>query len=104
MRVLLKRTWFDPQGHRHRRSIPADNPTELDDNLREFLPSDAKVVDDDYKPRTAPKAPDTLSEAADLLGADPERAAAEAASEAEAKADKFKADLAAEKSRKGGKK
>ena len=104
MLVILKRLWFDPLGHRHRRSIPADNPIVLDDSLREFLPNNAKVVDDDYVPSAAPESPETLSEGAMLLGADPDRAAGDSEDIARKKAEDFKRELDAGKKARGKKK
>lgn len=46
MRVVLKRTWFDPSANRHRKSTESE-PTELPNEWREKLPSDARVLDDD---------------------------------------------------------
>lgn len=96
MKVLLKRTWFTPRG-RFRRSVPANRPVEVPDELRKLLPSDAEIVGDDYKEPKPEKVAETLSEAAAQYGADPDRASAEAADAAAEKAEadqKEMADLA----------
>ncbi len=63
MKVLLKRTCF-VDGQRYRQSKPANRPVEMPDHLREFLPTDAVVVGEDYKtPMAEPvKEPETLAE------------------------------------------
>lgn len=62
MKVLLKRACF-VDGQRYRQSVPGNSPVEMPDHLREFLPSDAVVVGDDYKPPVIEtKEPETLAE------------------------------------------
>ena len=119
MRVLLKRTWFSGlgRGRRFKKSVPASHPVEIPDELQEFLPPDAVVVDEGYQEPKPEKPAETLSEVAKAHGADPARAAAEAygkvveaadgnRGEADAdkasKAAKFQADLAAEGKSNGG--
>lgn len=87
MKVLLKRMWFAPEGRRFRLSIPKDNPVEIPDHLRPYLPKDAVVVGDDHEPESEPVSPQTLSEGAAAFGADPDRAAAEALGKIEEEAD-----------------
>ncbi len=106
MKVILKRTFFTPKG-RFRASLTKKGPpVEIPDEYREILPSDAKIVDDDYIAPKIEEGPQTLSEAAKLAGLDMERAVAEDAArvlaeakknELDAKAKKFQDDLAAEK-------
>ncbi len=102
MRVILKRNWFAPGGRRFRKGISASTSVEIPDHLEKNLPSDAKVVDEDYVEPKAPREPDTLSEAAALYGADPDRAAGEAAekvkdlAEQELSAQALQAELATE--------
>ena len=62
MKVLLKRSCF-VDGQRYRQSVPANSAVPMPDHLKGHLPSDAVVVDDDYKPPVVDaKEPETLSE------------------------------------------
>ncbi len=100
MKVILKRGWFAPGGRRFRKGISSSTAVEIPDEFRKLLPSDAKVVGEDYVEPQAPREPDTLSEAAALYGADPDRISVEMAEEVKEKADreesarKLQADLA----------
>ncbi|KKN58462.1 hypothetical protein LCGC14_0551940 [marine sediment metagenome] len=106
MKVILKRTFFTPKG-RFRASLTKKGPpVEIPDEYREILPSDAKIVDDDYVAPKVEEGPQTLSEAARSAGLDVDRVSAEDAArvfakaeenELEDKAKKFQDDLAAEK-------
>ena len=94
MRVLLPRTFFTPLG-RFRKSVPSGHPVEVPDELRAILPTDAVVVEDDYKEPELEKSAETLSEAAKAYGADPARAAAESLEKVTKEADENRAEIAA---------
>ncbi len=94
MKVILKRGWFAPGGRRFRKGVVDHAWVEVPDHLREHLPSDAVVLPEDHVEPKAPREPDTLSEAAALYGADPDRAAGEAAEKVKEKAEQ---ELSAQK-------
>ncbi len=102
MKVILKRNWFAPGGRRFRKGISSSTAVEIPDSFKECLPVDAKVVGEDYAEPQVAREPDTLSEAAALYGADPDRAAGEAAekvkemAEQELSAQALQAELDAE--------
>ncbi len=102
MKVILKRGWFAPGGRRFRKGINVGGWVEVPDHLREHLPSDAVVLPEDHVEPKAPREPETLSEAAALFGADPDRISVEMAEEVKEKADreesarKLQADLDAD--------
>ena len=57
MKVLFKRTWLNPQDSRVRKGLQ-----EVPDKWRDKLPSDAKIVDDNYEAPEPEAGPDTLRE------------------------------------------
>ena len=97
MQVILKRTFFTPKG-RFRASLTKKGPpVEIPDEYRDQLPSDAKIVGDDYVAPKVEEGPQTLSEAAKMAGLDVARVAAEQEAKIIAEADEAKAAQDAEK-------
>ncbi len=103
MKVILKRNFFAPGGERFRKGFNSIGGwVEIPDRLREHLPSDAMVLPEDYVKPKAAREPETLSEAAALFGADPDRISVEMAEEVKEKAEqeesarKLQAELDAE--------
>ncbi len=102
VKVILKRNLNTEKFGRIRKGVGKRDPVEVPDELRDHLPKDAEIVDDDYVASAPEKEPDTLGEMADVLGMVPELAAAEIVAGAEEKAEaqiKYAQDKAAAKAR-----
>lgn len=87
MQVILKRNWFSPRGRF--RFKGKGTSQEVPDSLREYLPSDAVVVEKKTEPK-AEKVVDTFSEHNKLREMDIERAAGHAEDTAREQAEETK--------------
>ena len=78
MKVLLRRNWFTPFGRFKKSLTKKGPPVEIPNSLRNRLPSDAEIVDDDKSVyETVAEHTVTMAEAAEAEGMDMARLAAE---------------------------